>query len=262
MFDINTELNKIKNELLNGILDPFYDNSLTSFILGKSKMIRSRVAIYYLKMQEKDITTDITKILATGEIIHNASLLHDDVIDNAKFRRNESTISNKYNDKLSILSGDYLTSYAIEKLLNLSKIDILCLFKTCVQEMSLAEIEQYFLRGKVPDINKYIEICSKKTGKLFSTILESCAILTDTDCNIARNFGNSFGIYFQMLNDLQKDSAENDKLNKQYTIKDILGIEKTNYLLDDYREEIYNFLNEFPNNTFKKELKELVRTLK
>lgn len=260
MQNIDNEIILIKNKITEGFMEPFADKDLTKFIFGSSKMIRSRLAIYYLKAHNVEICNCIISILAAGEIIHNASLLHDDVLDNANTRRNQTTIGYKYNDKISILAGDYLTTLAIDKLLNIENSQILNLFKTCIQAMSLAEIEQYFLRGKIPTLEKYLDICSKKTGLLFSTILESCAILSNLDINLAQEFGKEFGTLFQIKNDLDKTSAKYDEFNKQYTIKEILSIEKTSSLLDDYKESLYKLLKNLPNNLYRESLIELIRT--
>ena len=89
------------------------DGDLKIFLSGNSKFIRSRLAILYLKAQEKEITDDVINVLTVGEIIHNSSLLHDDVIDDAVYRRGKTTIGNLYTPKISILCGDYLVSFGL-----------------------------------------------------------------------------------------------------------------------------------------------------
>ena len=117
MKNIEFDLAKVK-EFLNGeFIDPFLNKELSSFIVGDSKFIRSKLALLYLRAQVCEITPLTYEILSIGELIHDSSLLHDDVLDNAELRRGKETISNIFGDKVSILAGDYLLCYAIEKLL-------------------------------------------------------------------------------------------------------------------------------------------------
>lgn len=258
---IEQEIFNLEKEILNDFKDPILTEDLKSFIASGSKRIRSLLAILYLKMNCVSISDSIYKILASGEIIHNASLLHDDVIDDALLRRNKTTIAKKFSSKVSILAGDFLISYGLEKVLELNNLKITEIFKNCVKKMCEAELSQYFLRGKIPTEMEYIEICEGKTASLFSAILESCAIISNLDVTKAKAFGKAFGIYFQLKNDLEKESAELDKKNEICTAKEVLGIEKTDILLDNYRVEIEKFLSEMPDNVFKEELRDLFKLL-
>ena len=258
---IKTYLNTIQKELENSFEDPTYDNSIKIFVTNGSKLIRSSLAILYLKAQDKEITSEIIKILVAGELIHNASLLHDDVLDNAETRRNKKTLSKKFNSKISILAGDYLLSHAVSILLEISSKEVLKLFQNCTKEMTNAEIKQYFLRKQLPSETEYINICKGKTAKLFSTILESCAIISKLNQTNAKIFGEIFGVIFQIKNDLAPDSRKQDKNNKIFTAEDIMGIEKTNSLLDNYKEELRAVLNNFSNNEYSKRLKDLIELL-
>ncbi|MBR2430374.1 polyprenyl synthetase family protein [bacterium] len=258
---IEKELNLVKKYIKDKFLDPLPNKILESFILNNSKFIRSKVTILYLKSLNIELTDNIYKILSSGEIIHSASLLHDDVIDSASTRRNKTTIAKEYSSHISILSGDFLLAYGIEKLLEIGNFTILNSFKNCTQKMAEAEIKQYFLRGKVPELNEYYEICKNKTALLFSTILENCANLAKIDIEKAKSFGELFGIAFQINNDLNKESANNDKQNKLYTASEILGIEKTYNLLDNYNARLNNIIADLPENNYKEELRGLINSL-
>lgn len=258
---IRKELEYISNAIIETFTDPFEDKSLFEFLSQGSKLIRSTIALLYLKAQNVEITQNICNILVAGEIIHNASLLHDDVIDEADFRRKKITISKKHNPTISVLAGDFLLSLAIEKLLELDNKEILKIFKNCTKKMAETEIRQYFLRNKVSDKNAYLEICYGKTAVLFSAILESVAIISEVSIDKAKEFAKFFGICFQIQNDMKQDSKINDKQNGIYTAEDILGIEKTLNLLDNYKEKMCKLLEEFPENIYKEELEGLINSL-
>lgn len=229
---------------------------LLEFLEEPSKRIRSKLAILYLKSCDKTLDDQIYSVLAVGELIHNASLLHDDVIDEADCRRGKTPIGAKLSPKISILAGDYLVSKAIAKL---NSPEIIKIFQNCTQTMCEAEFKQYFLRGKVPTKDEYINICKGKTGALFSAILESCALSTGMDVQSAKTFGELYGIYFQIKNDLEEKSLRTDEKNEIFTAISVLGIEKTLSLLDNLREKMKIILGVFPESKYRQELEGLFR---
>lgn len=256
---IKDKLETVKKYILEGFSEPLKEDNLKNFIAGKSKMIRSSLALLWLKTNNAELSEDIYKVLAAGEIIHNASLLHDDVVDNSEKRRGDKTIAKIFTPQISILAGDYLVSLAIEKLMEINNTRILGIFKECAKNMALTEIEQYFLRNQKPDIDTYIKICKGKTANLFSAIMESSAIISGTNIAEARTLGELFGICFQIKNDSDEESACTDKKNGIFTAKDILGIEKTLTLLDNYRGKLIKIIANLPNNEYKRALEDLIR---
>ena len=231
---IQREINILKENLNLGSNVPIPNNILSNFVIEGSKFIRSTISILYLKAQEKDLTDNVFKILSAGELIHSASLLHDDVLDNAETRRGKTVIAKIFSPMISILAGDYLLSKAIEKLLKLENTAILKNFKNCIQKMTESEIKQFFLRENLPTEDDYLEICKGKTAILFATILESSANVLGLDSEKAKTFAEVYGTCFQIKNDMEKESAYVDYKNGIYTAKDVLGIEKTASLLDNY----------------------------
>lgn len=258
---IAKELDLVKKSILDGFDDPFKDSTLLDFVTGGSKYIRSTITLLYLKLLGYGVNEKVCNILAAVEILHNASLLHDDVIDEADLRRGNLTVAKKISPKISILAGDYLLSIAMDKLLNVNNKEILQVFKSCTKSMAKAEIEQFFLRGALPSIEKYLEICEGKTANLFAAALESCAFVLGFSDVKARSFGKLFGLCFQIKNDFEIYSAVIDKQNEIYTMKDILGIEKTGLLLDNYKREMFTALSEYPDNEYKKGLEEIINKL-
>lgn len=258
---ITEELKIINESLKKSFVDPIPSNSLINFVSKGSKYIRSALTILYLKAQNCIITDEIYNVLVSCELIHNASLLHDDVIDNAETRRGEIVIARECSSKISILSGDYLLSIAIENLLKLRNFEIIEIFKNCTKKMCEAEMEQFFLRNKIPTTDDYIRICMGKTAELFSAVIQSSALLSELDTCKAKKMGESFGICFQIMNDLEKESAYIDNINGIYTAKDVLGIEKTKDLLDNYKEEMTRLISEYPKNIYRDKLEDLIISL-
>lgn len=251
------ELQKVLLRIEEGFEDPI-SGELKIFISGNSKRIRSYIALCWLKALGTEIKNSIYDVLAVGELIHNASLLHDDVLDDANLRRNEITLNKKFGNKISILSGDYILSFIFEKLQNINNSKVTSLYGSCMTQMIKGEINQYFSRGKIPNFDEYIEICEKKTAELFRAIMESCLIITGVNCPNAIEFAKLFGIYFQIKNDLDEMSAKADRRNEIHTIIDIIGIEKTKALLDNYREEMSKKLAVLDDSVYKAKLGDLL----
>lgn len=255
---IEKELKYIDAEVFKDFIEPSKIGFLKEFLQGPSKRIRSAIAILFLLAHNKELTSDIIKIIAIVEIIHNASLLHDDVIDNAELRRGETTISKKYSPNIAILSGDYLLAFAISKLNSINNKEITNIFLECTKLMCSAEIEQYFSRGQILTAEDYIRICKNKTALLFISLFDAIAILLNLDRYFSRKFAELFGIIFQIKNDLDDFSALQDQSNEIFTARDILGVENTKILLDNYYKEISLLMQDIPNNVYKKKLEELV----
>ncbi len=261
--------NPVQQELAlidSGIKQLFYKNNVViedieSFVQGGSKRIRSVVALLYLKMQNIEISDDIVKVLVSGELIHNASLLHDDVVDNSELRRGKQNLYGKYGAKISILSGDYLLSIAVKNMLDINNKEILTLFVNTAENMSQAEIYQFLKRGNDITIEDYKKIIYGKTASLFETILESCAILSSLNREKAKKFGKHFGVLFQINNDMQEESAKNDIKNGLKTVKNILGLENVQIFKDNYKKELREILKDTVQNPYKTALEDIVKNI-
>jgi len=236
-------------------------NEIKNFVSGESKRIRSILCLLYLKAFNAVINDDVIIVSAVAEMIHNASLLHDDVIDNGDIRRGQPTLFKKFGSKMSVITGDYILSAAVEMLLKTNNRLIYDLFINTTKKMSNAEIIQFINRNKDIRINDYINIIEGKTASLFSVLLKSSALLSGLDADLAEKMGNIFGIIFQINNDENPQSATNDKLNGVKTAVDILGIEKTQALKDNYKEEMKKLISEIPDNKYRKGIEDLVNKL-
>ena len=259
---VDGDINRVENNLSDIVRsdNPVF-NDIKNFILGESKRVRSLLSILYLKANSCSITDDVIKMLTGVELIHNASLLHDDVIDEGLIRRGSQTLYDKYGAKLSVISGDYILSAGVEQLLKIRNKNISDIFLDTTTQMSNAEIIQFINRNKNISIEDYINIISGKTASLFSAALKGSALLLCLDDIYAEKLGKFFGIIFQINNDQNPKSSNNDKKNGVKTAVDILGIEKTVALKDNYKEEIKKLIIELPENKYRKGIEELVNLL-
>ena len=157
--------------------------------------------------------------LATAvEMIHTATLLHDDVIDGACLRRGLSTLNAKWGDTLSVLSGDYLYSKAFCLLTELNHAEVLRLMSSTTRtvcEGEVAEIQhQYDL--SLPRAT-YLKIIHWKTASLMGASAQAGALLGGASSAQAKRFGTfglNFGLAFQIMDDTQDLLGEEAVLGK------------------------------------------------
>lgn len=262
MFFMNeVDLDIVRGKIKERVKELLPEAELTSFLTEGSKCIRSKVTLSYVKAFGKEPDETIYSILTSGELLHNASLLHDDVIDDSELRRGKTTLGKKYSSNISILCGDYVVTTAIELLLELKDSKIFESFNNCVKNMAAAEVKQYFYRNQTPSWDEYIEICRDKTAGLFMTILSCSAEYLGLNTETALKFGELFGIYFQIKNDMENRSSIEDKMNKIHTAVDILGIENTALLLDNYKKDLIKLLDLIPENNYKSDLEGIISGL-
>ncbi len=276
---VSDELYKVENNLTD-----FYcgndklQESLVGIIKAPSKRIRPLVALLYLKMYGAEITPAQIEIQSAVELIHNTTLIHDDVIDKSDKRRNHKTLNEEFDNSLAVVTGDFLLTSAIKKLLNIKSFDILELFNIAIKKMSIGEIKQYYDKFILTDFDEYLDRCRYKTAELFIASIVSAAMIANLDTNSAKDFAKRFGISFQIRDDLlnlisaEEDKPKNNDIEEGiYTApmifaKDVknleFGIEKTKELLDNYINRVKKCLDKAPENEYKQALIKLLDLLK
>ena len=138
------------------------------------KMIRSKLGILVLKAFGKDVTNSHLKYLSVVELIHNASLLHDDIIDNQKTRRG---FDNPADSKTALLYGNLLTVKAFEILIDMNSIELMAVINSAINSMCKGELLQQTQLYKIPTMDKYTEKTRLKTAELFRSIFKGINIL-------------------------------------------------------------------------------------
>lgn len=240
-------------------------NDLKKYIFSSSKRIRSLIVFLYLKALDIKIEDKHYKIAQGTEILHNASLIHDDIIDESQKRRNKKALHIKYNSKLAVLAGDYLFNLGIKIIDEANSKFISQNFMQAVEKMINGEIEQYFNRNKVTTIKKYIEKSKYKTAELFIASLTSALENQSDEIQInAKKFAENFGIAFQINNDLKnflKGKYSDDIKNGIYTAPYIYKLkdektykEKTIRLIQKYTKSAIADLSFIKDNQYKETL--------
>jgi len=151
---------------------------------------------------------------AIVEMIHAASLLHDDVIDDAYTRRGVESINALYGNKSAIMVGDVLYSKAFYELVDIDKFVARVISKAVV-ELSIGERKDVYLGENFnSDATIYKEMIYQKTAALIEAAAEAAAILAGKDRKIYRTYGRNLGIAFQMIDDILDIISDSKTLGK------------------------------------------------
>ncbi len=242
-------------------------SKLFELLNAPSKHIRPLVSFLYLKSLGLNIDEKQIMLQTVIELVHNASLIHDDVIDESSIRRNTQTLNSKFGNKLAVISGDYLLSTALHRLAKLNLIPLIEMFSDTLACMSHGEIKQQFTKYKIPTIEEYLDKTAEKTAKLFETAVCGSLLLSNSSEN-GKEFAESFGIAFQIRDDLINIQTTKTDLNDGiYTAPVIYagctenytdGIEKTRSLLNNYIDNAFRAINHIEDNKYKTALTELL----
>ena len=124
-------------------------------------------------------TRDIN-LAACVELIHSATLMHDDVIDNGSIRRGRETLNKVWDNHSSVLVGDYLLSRCFEMMVDDGNIEVLKLLSSTSSKIAQGEVLQLQHRGEVDMLEEtYLKIISAKTAELFAAATKVGAILSE-----------------------------------------------------------------------------------
>ena len=151
------------------------------------------------------------------ELLHTASLIHDDVVDESDKRRGQSSVNAIYNNKVSVLVGDYMLATSLKHAAHTGKVELVELVACLGQELSEGEILQLGNTGKEDFAeNTYFDIIRKKTAALFKASAQSGAVpvgASSEEAMKAALFGEMLGIAFQIKDDIF-DYFESPELGK------------------------------------------------
>ncbi len=158
------------------------------------------------------------RMAAVMEFLHTATLVHDDIIDNAETRRNRPSINSRFGNQTAVLMGDWLYMSAFETSLQERSLPVLDILTAVTRKMTEGELLQLTLLGRT-DVSEeqYFDILQRKTAYLFSACCEIGAILGGADPerqSALRNYGLQLGTAFQLVDDLLDFTATEEVLGK------------------------------------------------
>jgi octaprenyl-diphosphate synthase len=187
-------------------------------LLSEGKMLRSKLILNIAGHCE-----DAIKLCAVVEMIQSASLLHDDVIDEADTRRGKPTINKLFDNKTSIMLGDILYSKAFTVLTSLPQ-DIAYTISQSVTKLSIGELIDIKLTDSFnKDKDLYRDMIYKKTASLIEASAKAAALLSCKDADKFALYGKNLGLAFQMVDDILDVTSDSKTLGKPAMLDFIEG---------------------------------------
>ena len=221
------ELEKVKNQIRAFVEVCNHKKSLDLLDkLATGKMLRSKLILKIAGVSDESI-----KLCAIVEMIHAASLLHDDVIDEANTRRGKPSVNALYDNKTSIMFGDVLYSRAFTELTLMDK-KVAYTISNSVTQLSIGEMLDVDLSNTFnTSYDKYLDMIYKKTGSLIEAAAKAAAILAGLDENKYALYGRNLGVAFQMIDDILDITQDSKTLGKPAMLDFVEGKVTIPYLL-------------------------------
>lgn len=213
---INEELSILDNNLISSLQtkNTLLQEIIKYILQAGGKRFRPVLCFLIAKSTGK-ITKDHITLAELTELIHTASLIHDDIIDSSKLRRGRETINSLWNDKISVITGDFLFAQASIRLGLLENTEIVKIYAQVLSDLCDGEIEQYTFKFNTNiSWDYYLHKSTTKTASLFAACCKSASIINRQDINTinqSESFGKYLGIAFQIVDDIL-DFTSNKKL--------------------------------------------------
>ena len=201
---------KIKSKLLSNV--ELVQKMTDYHIDTGGKRLRALLTLGSAKMCGYTKGTRDINLAACVELIHSATLMHDDVIDNGSLRRGKKTLNKIWDNHSSVLVGDYLLSRCFEMMVEDGNIEVLKLLSSTSSKIAQGEIFQLQHQGEVDMLEEtYLKIISAKTAELFAASTKVGTILSDMknkEKEALEFYGRNLGLTFQIADDTLDYNSE------------------------------------------------------
>ena len=227
------ELLEVKNQIKEFVKVCNHEKSLELLEkLATGKMLRSK-----LILKIAGVTKESIKLCAVVEMIHAASLLHDDVIDEADTRRGQPSVNALYDNKTSIMFGDILYSRAFTELSQMDK-RVAFTISNAVTLLSIGEMIDVDLTNSFnKSYDLYLDMIYKKTASLIEASAKAASIIAGLDEEKYALYGKNLGLAFQMVDDILDITQDSATLGKPAMLDFVEGKVTIPYLLLHERVE-------------------------
>ncbi|MEA5601105.1 solanesyl diphosphate synthase [Nostoc sp. UHCC 0252] len=184
------------------------------------KRIRPAIVLLISRatMLDQDITPRHRRLAEITEMIHTASLVHDDVVDESDVRRGVPTVHSLFGNRIAILAGDFLFAQSSWYLANLDNLEVVKLLSEVIMDLATGEIQQGLNRFDAGiSIETYIQKSYYKTASLIANSSKAAGLLSEVSREIVEHlysYGRHFGIAFQIVDDILDFTSTTDTLGK------------------------------------------------
>ncbi len=187
---------------------------------GKGKSLRPALVLLVSRatMDDRAITPRHRRLAEITEMIHTASLVHDDVIDTAELRRGIPTVNQCFGNRIAVLAGDFLFAQSSWYLANLDNLEVVKLLSKVITDFAEGEIRQSLTAfDGTLTLEQYLEKSFYKTASLMAGSVKAAGVLSGVSSGLAEqlyDFGKHFGIAFQIVDDILDFTGSTETLGK------------------------------------------------
>lgn len=232
---MNNALQEIRHTLsdeivrLNGFIEssldasnPLMNQVIKGYLTSKGKQIRPILVILsarFFAPDETQVSERVIRAAAAVEMLHNATLIHDDVVDDSDTRRGRATINNVWDNHIAVLVGDFFLSTALREAVETGDVRIVGSLASLGRKLSVGEMDQiYNARYHQVDESSYYKTIGRKTASLFVSCVEMGAYAVGVGVDDPRleamcGFAERLGLCFQIKDDIF-DYFDDDKIGK------------------------------------------------
>ncbi|WP_026689482.1 heptaprenyl diphosphate synthase component II [Alteribacter aurantiacus] len=204
---LRNDISVIEKELEQniGAKHPILKEASTNLLKAGGKRIRPVFVLLAGQFGDYELN-EIKNVAVPLELIHMASLVHDDVIDNAELRRGKKTIKSKWDNRVAMYTGDFMFARAVELAANSKNNEVHDIISDAMVEMCIGEVEQ--IRDQYnwnQGLRTYLRRIKRKTALLIAVSCELGAVAANTDPETRRKlkmFGHYVGMAFQVTDDI------------------------------------------------------------
>lgn len=191
--------------------------ALQHLLSSEGKYIRPALVILASRFHPAD-EDKVLALAAAVELLHTATLVHDDLIDGSLLRRGLPTLNATWNPGATILTGDYLFSRAASLAAETQNVRVVVIFSQTLTLICGGELRQLFSgQSRPPTMDDYYRRISSKTAALFATSTEAGAVLSgapEDQVQALRDYGHNLGMAFQIIDDVLDFAGDEEQMGK------------------------------------------------
>ena len=196
---------------------PFVQQAGEYLFDGGGKRMRPALLLLSARLLDRD-SDEVVTYAAVIELIHTATLIHDDIIDNSSLRRGRRTINELWGNSLTVLLGDWLYTRALQKALSHGNLEVIRHLCDATLRMTEGELLAQQRLGAIDlSVDEYFDIIDRKTAQLFGAAATIPSLMTPANAAAGvalERYGKALGTCFQVVDDLLDFTASERELGK------------------------------------------------
>ena len=216
--DIQVSLDEVEKLMVAQASDyhPDLRNAVSVILKSGGKRIRPRIILLIGKMLRAE-PKPLVYLATSIEMLHTASLVHDDLIDGSLLRRGIPTLNSKWSPAATVLTGDFLFASASDMASKTKSVEIMRLIARCLMTIVDGEVNQLFTNRCITCVDDYYRRIYAKTASLFETSTHCAAILSTNnqkEVEALQKFGYELGMAFQVIDDILDYTGDESTVGK------------------------------------------------